>query len=711
MGCHLVNSLLWFAASVGCLSAAPGDDVLDAFYPFVFMHCWAQEAARRDQCCATPERPGCFGGVFTRELCCGEPKLPYAVDVPLLNESAEALDEKCDEEWPTDAPEAELAEVVCPDHPPLIKASPAEGSLISLRSEMVGLEDVSLFAWDAEGYNENLFAYKLGGNFRYMQLPQRMHTAYATTSDFTFGQILTVVRPHMGNGRFSKLSRAAWRGKFQRLPEQKEPGDRPSLYLLVLDSVSRCTFRRHMPLTHDFILQMQADRTSDSNKTKSTESRSSSADAREEKLKETSKQQSTHRAFKFGRYHTLAQGATVAQMFPLLWGGLKSCRFKLTGVPYWSAHNMSQVLDECAAVPGGLLEDLRRSGYRTAVSFTWPRHDLSRLLRLATWDHVFPQVGEYVSAPFPRDAFCIGNRTHQQIIMDWAREVFEVYRGLPAFVYVHLEGSHMRRHGIRANDRATRDHLKKVLESNPNLVVALMGDHGYAHKPCDQKSPLLNIIVPEKLLDAYPDVAESLMSNQEKVVSPFDMFMTLRHLIHLRDWSSMPESFRNPYDALRDQGATMVVPSFFKSHEAVHTVALDTAFKPHSLLEAMLPTRGCRAAGILDLHCTVRLSQATARMFCLPHEKLSTTSQREFSRSSIQPHIRHLQICGSMMEGLKDALEVALRRQTGPYTGTRCQPLSVARIEFIERTGSEWRVRSATDQGSPPAILGCERLV
>ena len=76
-----------------------------------------------------------------------------------------------------------------------------------------------------------------------------------------------------------------------------------------------------------------------------------------------------------------------------------------------------------------------------------------------------------------------------------------------------------------------------LTELTPHLhrtVVMLVSDHGllesFEAPPADLHMPWLSLLVPRPLLRASPDVAEALRANQHRLVTPFDLFHTLRHI-------------------------------------------------------------------------------------------------------------------------------------------------------------------------------------
>ena len=90
-------------------------------------------------------------------------------------------------------------------------------------------------------------------------------------------------------------------------------------------------------------------------------------------------------------------------------------------------------------------------------------------------------------------------------------------------------------------------------EELENTVVILTSDHGSHMGPYymasemgkfEQKLPLLLMIYPKKFLNKHPSFRENLKANEQKLVSHYDTYWTLRHLASLPEFGGeLKENF------------------------------------------------------------------------------------------------------------------------------------------------------------------------
>ncbi|XP_038059718.1 uncharacterized protein LOC119730765 [Patiria miniata] len=84
-------------------------------------------------------------------------------------------------------------------------------------------------------------------------------------------------------------------------------------------------------------------------------------------------------------------------------------------------------------------------------------------------------------------------------------------------------------------------HLKELMESQPNLVIFLFGDHGdryhgnYTDHPGSYLEiflPFLSIIVPRFVMEENPDWERNLLINSQRYVVHYDLHHTMKSLMH-----------------------------------------------------------------------------------------------------------------------------------------------------------------------------------
>eukprot|EP00929_Paragymnodinium_shiwhaense_P120386 TRINITY_DN92312_c0_g1_i1.p1 TRINITY_DN92312_c0_g1~~TRINITY_DN92312_c0_g1_i1.p1 ORF type:complete len:776 (-),score=93.23 TRINITY_DN92312_c0_g1_i1:26-2353(-) len=718
---------MWFVLLVwlcGLPVEASGDEESDGFAgleAFVSLHCWGLAQGYRERCCSgVVPHWQCWVGMYTKSFCCRDwaasevekPKFAAVGSDPTL------VDDVCEQEWGNSSDAAHsIPDTHCAG-PLIAKATVQEGGILSLTKGNVFLTDISAYEWDFNVLPPDLTKVTLGDNARWTMIRPRWHTLLAKSPERSQTQVIAIVRPSVGGRRYSNFREAKnRRGQFDKVRPREGVEDRPSIYMLVLDSVSRTTLRRYMPLTNKLLQKLAgehgAGHRAASGQGKQKEPKKTGDANVEEMERGTADEETTtsHTAFRFRRYHTLSMGGTVTQMFPLLYGGLKPCRVKMEHVASWFDYNMTEVLASCSAFPGGLPRLFRKAGYRLGfATVNWGSNELSRALSHDRWDHILPQLGGILGATFPRDMFCMGNRRYHEIILQWAMDVLDMYKGMPVFLYAHLDGSHKARSEARFIDRAVRDHLEEVMRRHPDVTIVLKADHGFVFKPCDQKAPMLNLLVPKRLLEARPELAEGLESNQDKLVAPFDLFMTFRHFLKLSTWQKVDPDFRQPFSMLRSLQVPNLVSSMFRYNQLLHSISLKgDVFNPTTLLEPIRHDRTCANAGIADFHCLVGQAEATKRVFCVDYDGLSEVTQQQFARAAVSSTATKKSVCKSVMEALNPYITSSLSRfREGPYKRGKphiCKVLTLQNLELIERQGNVFSLRLRTHQGTPNAVF------
>ena len=156
--------------------------------------------------------------------------------------------------------------------------------------------------------------------------------------------------------------------------------------------------------------------------------------------------------------------------------------------------------------------------------------------------------------------------------------------------------------------------------------------------PHDLLSPTLRLIVPDALLRAQPVAAKALERNQRKLVSPFDIHATLRHLARLppaeaaarhrgrrraaRDTTRVTDPAAAPPLAANELEQWQRFRSAFEAHAARDHGEAGAAYghgppprggpAGRSLLAPLPDDRACSAAGIPEAACRLAGEQVRA---------------------------------------------------------------------------------------------------
>eukprot|EP00928_Gymnodinium_smaydae_P071014 TRINITY_DN5470_c0_g2_i1.p1 TRINITY_DN5470_c0_g2~~TRINITY_DN5470_c0_g2_i1.p1 ORF type:complete len:793 (+),score=98.55 TRINITY_DN5470_c0_g2_i1:169-2547(+) len=732
---------------------------LAALHGLTMLNCWPPylDLEAVVLCCGGehPGRHDCFGGTLTRERCCPEsfeesPEIVGGDESPAMDEAPWELDDACAAHWidPTIRAENLANEAaarrarggVCGREPwvqwdgeaVVAVPHPAGSSDMSVEFDVL---DLSACQWGSDvclavvrHLPQLLTATRPKGSRGHWQssggrwIPPPNVTAViafratdaAAKSDASLPQVQVV--PLLQR-------RAPFRSEDRGAGQQSSKAWQPSLYVLTLDSVSRSSFRLVMPRTFEFLTRLAA----------APHPRSAKASH------DTPEIPRSHVSFDFGRYHTLSYGGTLSQMFPFFFGGLRrSCdSFIVQQGGRLHLYNLSNALKRCAAFPGGgALGSLQKSGYRLAVSFT--DAGFGSIVRDALkWDHVMPYLADVLGKVFGKSAegdvadvdfMCTGSGHYYELMLEWNLRALELHRGRdPLFLYSHSLAAHLREWIVAGMDVAIRDHLEKVLTQNPNLVVALVADHGSTGVYCDQKAPILHIIAPRSLLRQRPDMARALEANRHAVVSPFDWFSTLRHLAGEGKGGEFMQDLR-----ARGLMRLRVSPAKPYQEQLVLDVAPGSHFAPQSLLSRMSPNRSCGAAGIPAVHCTVRkrrLSGAPASplkepLYCQAYHLLSEVTQEKLSPQqkeravALNPEsdeeVGILCKVAELVLGTKLVGELNRRiREAGPKSAA-CKALSWGSLERIQgegRASKTYWLRFSVREGDPPRVFDARVFV
>ncbi|CRK99826.1 CLUMA_CG013134, isoform A [Clunio marinus] len=146
--------------------------------------------------------------------------------------------------------------------------------------------------------------------------------------------------------------------------------------------------------------------------------------------------------------------------------------------------------------------------------------------------------------------YCLANSLYIDHIFVYAQKVFQIYVHEPYFgvFYVnslvdkHLSSSPW------LDARIANSFLNKLEndEFSKNLIVIYFGDVGARFEQnmggfYEERSPLLSIRLPKKFQRDYPDIVESLKINSNRLTTPYDLHVTLKHILNLSADEKVPE--------------------------------------------------------------------------------------------------------------------------------------------------------------------------
>ena len=269
----------------------------------------------------------------------------------------------------------------------------------------------------------------------------------------------------------------------------------PSVYVLVLESVTRSQFMAYCPKTRAFLKRLSAGHGHE------TSQNSSAADTSNATSNDATL---THQAFVFAGFHTPDRGSTAAALTPALSGH----RYNYNGRGHGTDCEAGvKTIPRNAWLPA----IAQKHGYVTAhaTSVNSAKSPLGGCYHAAGYDlrdlfdHTMPAGGYYgmldvthhlntEGAPIcrrpPRGSAthswstdrvkCQGGKLCHDHTMDYAATFWETYPDLPKMMHTHLYEPHDDEQLVSILDDALAGHIERILHADPRTIIIMMGDHG-----------------------------------------------------------------------------------------------------------------------------------------------------------------------------------------------------------------------------------------
>lgn len=147
--------------------------------------------------------------------------------------------------------------------------------------------------------------------------------------------------------------------------------------------------------------------------------------------------------------------------------------------------------------------------------------------------------------------YCTGPESSFDRILDYAVDFSQAFLGLPYFgLFWTISVSHENANGLSSMDARLLDKLKRLEREgvlNETMIVFL-SDHGMRWGPIrstlvgwyEERLPFLYVWLPEWFRAEQPEAYPSLRANQHRLVSPFDLYETLRQVLGLSGGGADP---------------------------------------------------------------------------------------------------------------------------------------------------------------------------
>lgn len=207
--------------------------------------------------------------------------------------------------------------------------------------------------------------------------------------------------------------------------------------------------------------------------------------------------------------------------------------------------------------------------------------------------------------------YCIGERTFLDILIEMTDRLLPHYQRYPFFsFYWWTNGFHEFFNAPRLMDDRFQRMLKSLDDSGVtnNTLILLMSDHGMRwgkfrntfQGMIEDSQPLLSVLYPKWLREAYPQTVQNLHANAHSLVTTYDLHATLMHILDI--------------DSLRDQ-------SIRKMSEDLWELKGNRTPRAVSLFLPIPPWRNCNSSNI-------------QKKFCLCHRKRSIPSTNPLVKKS-----------------------------------------------------------------------------
>eukprot|EP01135_Chromosphaera_perkinsii_P004139 Nk52_evm46s270 gene=Nk52_evmTU46s270 len=216
----------------------------------------------------------------------------------------------------------------------------------------------------------------------------------------------------------------------------------------------------------------------------------------------------------------------------------------------------------------GMFKYLQHRGYATGFELQncpddhFEAETYKYIDHLGTWGFCHPQLsfetttfqGQFSIAPH-----CMDNRFSHNYMLDYAESFLKTYKEQSKMFSMLIQDGHEGSGEVAAsNDDDLSKWLLKLDKEGAleNTVVVIHGDHGLHMGPypfteagqVEFLNPYLNILLPKKFTDKHAEFAKNLASNEQSLMTVYDLHATMMDIIHMtsgggeKDFTSRGES-------------------------------------------------------------------------------------------------------------------------------------------------------------------------
>ncbi|KAH8397397.1 hypothetical protein KR222_002500, partial [Zaprionus bogoriensis] len=182
---------------------------------------------------------------------------------------------------------------------------------------------------------------------------------------------------------------------------------------------------------------------------------------------------------------------------------------------------------------------------------------------------------------------CVGYATESEHVYNYALEFARRFRNESFFGFFWTNThSHSDISQTSSMDDYLRDYVQRLVAQGTleHSIVVLFSDHGLRFGPTrstwsghyEERLPFLFIWLPKFVRDAHPEFVDALRQNRNRLTTPYDLHVTLKHILALSGRTGSLESLGGAQDCPQCQ----------------------------SLLTPVAPGRRCQDVAIVDHWCT-----------------------------------------------------------------------------------------------------------
>ena len=303
-----------------------------------------------------------------------------------------------------------------------------------------------------------------------------------------------------------------------------EKEDSSNVLFLFMDNLSRVHFYRQYKKTKEFLKKFLTF---------------------EGYSNEIDKEQKYH-GFEFLKYQKF-DGATLQNALPMF-----------SGVYYDYKNTMINIV-----------KDFKKNGYITCNVQDTCHKELMSILPLRKYTYIeFDH--EYAAANCEPNVYkpgyglfngdnsvfrkCLYGNESFDYALDYGKKFWTIYKSNKRFLRIVCTYSHEYSYEkAKYTDNSLYDFLKELFETNllKNTTIFIAADHGFflmgIYKvmnskdfPIETNLPLFILIVPDKKNITYEQQYSEILKNQQNLITPFDIYYTLRYIIYDKNYKKPP---------------------------------------------------------------------------------------------------------------------------------------------------------------------------